>query len=83
MFGPGRILHVSGYGIMQQTYKFTTTSEGLFDLCFTNTNYEQTRVTMDFTVGQKAMDWGSLTELTEIEQLDHQGKFAIDIAAEF
>ena len=83
MFGPGRVLHASGYGVMQQTFKFTTISEGLFDLCFTNNNREPTRISIDFTVGQKAMDWGSLTELNEIDQLSHQGKFALEIANSF
>lgn len=44
MFGPGRILHASGYGIVNKTFKFTTVSEGLFELCFTNTNREGSRV---------------------------------------
>ena len=83
MFGPGRTLHVSGYGILQQTFKFTTTSEGLFDLCFTNNNREPSRVSIDFTMGQKAMDWGSLTELNEIDQLSHQGKYALEMATGF
>lgn len=29
------------------------------------------------------MDWSSITELDEVEQLQHQGNFALELAKEF
>lgn len=33
---------------------------------------------MDFLVGQKAQDWGSITQLNDLEMLTAQGKHASD-----